>query len=196
MQDPENQKHSSHLSIRMPYVLGKDLEKEAKRQRTTVNALVNRVVERYLAFDRMAGYDRSVVLEGRCFGKIIEKMSAEDLIQIARNLGPKTVKRDFAFFGITPNLDNLVSKHLEPTGAYSDRFDFNASGENPNLRLVLTHEYGRKWSEFLAEYYDKVIESILGTRASVTIEDDHVTIEFGFGALPRAAGSRNHHCNQ
>jgi hypothetical protein len=175
----------------VPSRLGKDLQKEVRRQGTTVNALVNRVLERYLAFDRMSDYDHSVILERGCFERIIEKMEAEDLVQIARSLGPKTVKRDFAFFGIASTLDNLVARHFEPTGAFSDRFDLNISGEAPNLKLVLTHEYGPKWSGFLAEYYDKVIESILGTKSSIKTEDDLVTIEFGSEALLRRVGDAN-----
>lgn len=73
----------------------------------------------------------------------------------------------------------MVSKHFEPTGAFSDRFELNASGEAQNLKLVLTHEYGRKWSEFLAEYYNKAIESVLKVRPFIKVEDDVVTIEFG-----------------
>lgn len=179
MQNLDNRKRFSHLSIRVSAALRKDLEKEIRRQGITVNALVNRVLERYLAFDRMADYDHSVVLERGCFAKIVEKMEGGDLVQIATSLGPKTVKRGFAFFGITPTLDNLVSKHFEPTGAFSDRFELNTSGEAPNLKLVLTHEYGPKWSEFLAEYYNKAIESTLKVRPLIRVEDDIVTIEFG-----------------
>jgi len=186
VQSLNDRKHFSHLSIRVSTALRKDLEKEVRHQGITVNALVNRVLDRYLAFDRMADYDHSVVLERDCFAKLLEKMEGQDLVQIARSLGPKTVKRDFAFFDITPTLDNLVSKHFEPTGAFSDRFELNVSGEAPNLKLVLTHEYGRKWSEFLAEYYNNVIESILKVEPPIKVEDDVVTIEFGSGLLPRA----------
>ncbi len=176
----------SHVSIRVSSDLSKELEKEVRRQGTTVNALINRVLTRYLAFDRLADYDHSVTLERGCFEKIIEKLSGEELIHIAGILGPRTVKRDFAFFDIVPNLDNLILKHFEPTGAYSDRFDLNVSGEGPNLKLVLTHEYGRKWSNFLAEYYDKAVGSVLGVKPFIKVEDDLVTIEFGSGAFSRA----------
>jgi hypothetical protein len=145
------------------------------------------VLERYIAFDRMADYDHSVSIERGFFEKIIERSSSEDLLEIARNLGPKIVKRDFAFFNIAPTLDNLIAKHLEPVGAFSDRFDLNISGEAPDLKLVLTHEYGRKWSEFLAEYYGKAIESTLKVRPLIKVEDDLVTIEFAPGTLPHRA---------
>jgi hypothetical protein len=192
MQNPRIGKRFFHLSIRVSSNVSIELEREVKRQGTTVNALVNRVLERYLAFDRMADYDHSVTIERGFFEKIIEKASSEDLVEIARILGPKIVKRDFAFFNIAPTLDNLVAKYFEPVGAFSDRFDLNISGEAPDLKLVLTHEYGRKWSEFLGEYCDQVIESVLGVKPLIKVEDDLVTIEFRPGTLLGRVGNRSH----
>jgi len=191
-QNPKNPRHFSHLSIRVSSDLSNELEKEVRRQGTTVNALVNRVLERYLAFDRMADYDHSVTLERGFFEKIIEKASNEDLVDLAKSLGPKIVKRDFAFFNIAPTLDNLITKYFEPAGAFSDRFDLNISGEAPDLKLVLTHEHGRKWSGFLGEYCDQVVESVLGVRPLIKVEDDLVTIEFAPGTMPGRTGNRDH----
>lgn len=95
MQNLGNRKQFSHLSIRVSTDLRKDLEKDARRKGIPVNALVNRLLERHIAFDRMTDFDHSIVLERGCFAKIVEKMKGEDLVQIARSLGPKTVKRDF-----------------------------------------------------------------------------------------------------
>ncbi len=191
MQNPKDSEHFFHISIRVSSSLGNELEREVRRQGTTVNAFVNRVLKRYLAFDRMADYDHSVTIERGFFEKIIEKASNEDLVEIARSLGPKVVKRDFAFFNIAPSLDNLITKYFEPVGAFSDRFDLNISGEAPDLKLVLTHDYGRKWSEFLGEYCDKLIESVIGVRPLIKIEDDLVTIEFAPGTFPGRVGNRS-----
>jgi hypothetical protein len=180
MQNLENNKRFSHLSIRVSSSLGNELAKEVRRKGTTVNALVNRVLERYLVFDRMADYDHSIILERGCFERILEKVSSVALVKIAKDLGPKMVKRDFAFFNIAPTVDNLISRYFEPYGAFSDRFDFNVSGEAPNLKLVLTHEYGRKWSDFLGEYCANVVESILGAKPLIRVEDNLVTIDFGY----------------
>ncbi|MDG6935009.1 MAG: hypothetical protein JRN68_09980 [Nitrososphaerota archaeon] len=51
-----------HLSIRIPSGIGAELANEARRQGITVNAMVNRVLGRYLSFDRLADFDRSVTL--------------------------------------------------------------------------------------------------------------------------------------
>jgi hypothetical protein len=179
MQNLRGGKHFSHLSIRIPTEIGAELANEAGRQRITVNAMVNRALERYLSFDRLADFDHSVTLERQIFEKMLERVDAEDLERIAREIGPQTVKRDFVFFNIPATLDNLVSKYFEPVGMFSSRFDVNASGESPNVKLVLTHEYGPKWSRFLREYSARVIESTMGARPTIRIENNVVTIDFG-----------------
>lgn len=178
---PENESHFSHLSIRVSSRLRSTLENEARRQQSTLNALVNRVLERYVAFGRIVDYDRSVTLERWSFEEIVEKSSAETLAQIGRSVGPRIVKRDFEFFGMALTLDNLISEHFEPAGAFSERFNLGVSRIDSHQELVLTHDYGRKWSGFLAEYYDKAIESVLGARPIIEVEDDFVTIGLGYG---------------
>lgn len=62
MQNLRGGKHALHLSIRIPSGIGAELANEARRQGITVNAMVNRVLGRYLSFDRLADFDRSVTL--------------------------------------------------------------------------------------------------------------------------------------
>ncbi|MDG6935008.1 MAG: hypothetical protein JRN68_09975 [Nitrososphaerota archaeon] len=109
---------------------------------------------------------------------MLENTDVEDLERIAREIGPQTVKRNFVFFNVPATLDNLVSKYFEPVGMFSSSFDVNVSGEGPNVKLVLTHEYGPKWSRFLREYCAGVIESIIGARPIIRIENNVVTIDF------------------
>jgi len=113
MQSLGGGKHVSHLSIRIPSEIGAELAIEARHQGITVNAMVNRALERYLSFDRLADFDHSVTLERQIFEKMLENVDVEDLERIAREIGPQTVKRDFVFFNIPATLDNLVSKYLD-----------------------------------------------------------------------------------
>lgn len=110
---------------------------------------------------------------------MLEKLRVEDLEEMAKEVGPIIVKRDFAFFNIPPTLDNLISKYFEPVGRFSDRFDVNISGEGPGVKLVLTHEHGANWSRFLREYCSGVIESTLGVKPLIKVEGNLVTIELG-----------------
>ena len=62
--------------------------------------------------------------------RLIEKVSVEEMNEIAKELGPSIVKQDFEFFDISLSLNNLISKYFEPVSAFSNRFEFNVAGEN------------------------------------------------------------------
>ncbi len=183
MQNLGDEKRFTHLSVRIPSDLNTHLVSESKRQGITLNALINRTLERYLTFDRLVDFDHSVVLEEQIFERLLEHIDNEDLAKVARDIGPKVVKRDFAFFNISATLDSLVSSYFRPAGKFSNKFDINVSGEFPNVKLVLSHEHGLKWSNFLREYCEGVIESVIGARPLITAEDDVVTIDLGFRNL-------------
>lgn len=178
MQSPKSRGKFVHVSFRIPTELKDQLENEAKRKKMNLNAFVTRILVKYYTFDRLVEHENSVVIERHVFSRILDKMEHEDMAEIGKELGPIIVKQDFEFFGIAPNLDNLVEEYFEPMGTFSDRYEFNVSGIAPNLKLILRHEYSSKWSVFLAEYAKGITNSILGRNPKIQVEDGQVTIEF------------------
>jgi len=112
---------------------------------------------------------------------MIEAASREDLESLGKKLGPRLVKQTFEFFDIEPTVDSLVSRYFEPMGAYSGRYQANVVGSGPDLKLILEHDYGIKWSTFLAEYTKGVAKSLLGTEPKIDLDDDLVKVEFRTG---------------
>lgn len=170
-----------HLSFRIPENLRRELNKEAERQRINLNALANRILTKYVDFDRIAEHEHSIILDRRIFSSIIEVASGEDLESLGRELGPRLVKQTFEFFGIEPTVEILVSRYFEPMGAYSGRYQSNVVGNAPDLKLILEHDYGVKWSAFLAEYTRGVIKSLLGTEPRIELNSDLIKVEFQTG---------------
>ena len=112
MQSRKSRAEFVHVSFRMPSELKDQLEKEAKRKKMNLNAFVNRILVKYYTFDRLVEHENSVVIERHVFSRILDKMKYEDMAEIGKELGPIIVKQDFEFFGITPNLDNLLEKYF------------------------------------------------------------------------------------
>ncbi|HEV2226313.1 MAG TPA: hypothetical protein VGR56_05850 [Nitrososphaerales archaeon] len=166
-----------HASFRVSADVRRELQKEAIRRKISFNSLGNRILEKYLSFDRLVEHEHSVVIERKVFSRILEKIAVEDLQEIGRELGQKAAKEDFEFFGIPPTLGNLITRYFEPIGAFSDRYDSNIVGDAPYLKIVLAHEYGHKWSIFLGEHSIGVVESILGAKPNIEIGEDVVTIQ-------------------
>jgi len=172
------EKRHVHISLRIPTDMREELLREAYKQGINFNALGNRIMEKYLSFDRMAERDRSVVMEREVLSAILDKVAVQDLEEIGREFGPRLVKESLFFYGISPTLHDLVTKYFEPAGKYSGRYDFNLVGTSSQPRMVLVHRYGEKWSILLKEYMAGAIESILGGRPRIEAGPDFVTIEF------------------
>ena len=178
MQNLRNDKRFVHISFRISENLRRELNSEAKRQGINVSALANRVLMKYIVFDRIVEHEHSVVLDRRIFTPIIDKISRDDLEVIGMNLGPRLVKQTLEFFGIEPTVENLISRYFEPMGTYSGRYQSNVVGSGPELKLILEHDYGSKWSAFLAEYVKGVVKSVLGTEPRIELANDLIKVEF------------------
>jgi len=181
VQNLKGQTQFVHVSIRIPESVRHELNKEARRQHINLNALANRILTKYVDFDRMVEHERSIVLDRRIFLPMIEAASREDLENLGKKLGPRLVKQTFEFFDIEPTVESLVSRYFEPMSAYSGRYQANVVGSGPDLKLILEHDYGIKWSTFLAEYTKGVVKSLLGTEPKIELDDDLVKIEFRTG---------------
>jgi hypothetical protein len=178
MQGLNSGKQFVHVSIRIPSDVRSGLDKEARRQGINLNALTNRILAKYLVFDRIVEHEHSIVLDRRIFLPIIEKVTREEFEDLGRKLGPRLVKETFQFFDIEPTVESLISRYFEPMGTYSGRYESNIVRSGPNLKLILEHDYGSKWSGFLAEYTKGVGKSLLGAEPKIEVNDDLVKVEF------------------
>ncbi len=178
MENLRGTKAFTHVSFRIPIELRTSLEEEGKRRNTNVNALVNQILGRYMAFDRKADDERAVVLEKITFERILSQIPAEVLADIGGDLGPKIVKRLLAFYAIQPNLSSLVESYFEPMGSFSGWYHFRMSRTGPNPTLVFEHDNGPGWTAFLERYIAGVITSVLGIQPRIEANDSFVVVRF------------------
>jgi hypothetical protein len=167
-----------HVSVRIPEKLVLELHNEARRQGINFNALINRLLLKFIEFDRIYEHGRSVILDKRVFVPLLDKIKEEELRNIGLKLGPILTKETMEFFDIEFTLESLFSRYLEPMGRHSGEFRFNGMSQGRKIGAVLEHEYGRKWSIFLAEYTKGIMKSVLGTEPRIEVEDDIVSIQF------------------
>jgi hypothetical protein len=182
MESLRNRIQFAHVSVRISENLRRELNSEAKREHINLNALVNRILTKFVDFDRIAEHERSIVLDRRIFLPIIEEASLEELEILGKKLGPRLAKQTFEFFNIEPTVESLVSRYFEPMGAYSGNYQLSVAGSGSNLKLILEHDLGSKWSAFLSEYTRGVVKSVLGSEPRIELDDDLVKVEFRSGS--------------
>lgn len=164
-----------HISLRIDEEIRNQLNDEAKRRSITLNSLVNTILSKYLSFDKILEATKAIPLSGSFLDELLEITSTEEMENIGKKLGPKVIRKSFAFRGIAFNLDSLTKFYFEPVSAYSGWYSFNSYFVGTTRILVFEHSRGPKWTTFLKQYVAGIIHSATGTEPEIAVVDETLT---------------------
>jgi len=172
----DSNKKFVHVSFRIPTEVKAALEMEAKRRRTNVNSLVGQILAKYTSFDRIIEHIEAIPLNKPLFVGILDKIELGEMEEFGKELGPKLVKKTFAFLSLEFDIDGLIQNYFEPVSMYSRWYSFNVAGSGVNRRLLFEHPFGAKWSAFLKLYLGGIIRSATGSEPRINVDEGLVTI--------------------
>jgi hypothetical protein len=158
------------------------LERDAQEQNMSVNALISKIMTRYVEWDRIIRKTSGVTISSLLFRAVLNEISDQKLEGIAKDFGVKVIK-DLAMmmFG-KDDLDTLL-KTCSLLGKYST----GVRGSEPvsveskiDGRYVLTlhHDWGPKGSVLFRSFFDNVVRNELGRQPTISVTDDAVTVNF------------------
>jgi hypothetical protein len=153
-----------------------ELRSEAKERGVSLNSLINQILEKHVAFDRIVEQMGGIPLSRLLFTGMLDGVSLEEMERLGKELGPKLVKQAFAFLGLSYDLDNLIKRYFAPLSSFSGWYSFNVSGSGRDRKLLFAHRYGIKWSTFLAQYIGGIIKVAISREPRTDIEDNLVTV--------------------
>jgi hypothetical protein len=165
-----------HVSFRILVEVMADLTREAKRRAINVNALVGQILAKYASFDRIVEHVEAVPLNKLLFMGMLDAIEIGEMERLGRELGPRLVKKTFAFLSLEFDIDGLIQNYFLPVSMYSRWYSFNIAGSGANRRLMFEHPYGPKWSAFLKQYIAGIIKSATGSEPRITVDEGLVTI--------------------
>ncbi|MDE1725727.1 MAG: hypothetical protein KGH89_00490 [Thaumarchaeota archaeon] len=151
------------ISFRVdPHVID-GLNKAAKDDRITLNALVDQIFDNYVTWDRKATKSGWILVKNNVLKLFIENIDEKKIARLGiRAAG--IVMRD-TLLSISGKIDLeswlLVTKHR------SMRSDFayqESKSNDDGIKLVITHGMGLKWSLFHKWYYLQMLKD-LGKKA-------------------------------
>lgn len=167
---------STLRTFRLDKQLLSELEKEASRQRISVNSLVNRLIEGYVTYGRYREHFDTITLNRLTFLSFIEKLSDEDLVDIARVRGKETPRELIPLCGKKLDLEGVLFFMKTVLQDHCHWFIMYVFDDNGSLRIVLRHQWGRKWSKWLRAYIESLSLNILQVRPSFEEEADNYVI--------------------
>ncbi len=165
-----------HVGYRILSKVKTGLDREAEQRGINVNSLVGQILAKYTSFDRIADHVEAVPLNKPLFMGMLSAIEVGEMERLGRELGPKLVKKTFAFLSLEFEIDGLIEHYFRPLSTYSRWYSFNVAGSGPNRRLLFEHPYGPNWSAFLKQYIGGIIKSATGTDPKITVDDGLVTV--------------------
>ncbi|MEM0232127.1 MAG: hypothetical protein QXG78_03375 [Candidatus Methanomethyliaceae archaeon] len=164
-------------SFRISKSLLEELEKFASKKNMSANRLLNNILERYCKLLFYADYYGFIGFSRITFKEFINNMSEESIIKIARE-SIAVVLKDIAIMRGWPiNLQafrNVVKDYV--CGFYRwAQYEETTIGKRG---ILLTHEFGNKWSLFLKEALSVTYQEFVGKQPEVSTSPTSVIIFF------------------
>ncbi len=168
---------TQRMTLRIPNSISNVLKKEADKRDLPLNALVTKILFKNVSYDMQVNTLPAVTVSDVLFLRIIEKLSASDLQEIARE-GPDIIKKIFVIQGINYTLQEIMDKHFVMVGKYCGWYSFTNAGTGENHRLVFETQLGTKWIEFLMMYVTNILESLKIKIDSKLVHENVVIFKF------------------
>jgi hypothetical protein len=167
---------SVHVSFRILVEVMAGLKRVAEQRAISVNSLIGQILVKFLFFDRIAEHVEAVPLNKLLFTGMLDLIEIGEMERLGRELGPKLIKKTFAFLSLEFDIDGLIRNYFLPVATYSRWYSFSVAGSGANRRLLFEHEYGPKWSAFLKQYIAGIIKSATGSESRITVDEGLITV--------------------
>jgi hypothetical protein len=170
-------KRSALRAVRIPREVDEALRKEADASNISTNGLITRVLMKYVEWDRFAEDFGFVNIPSQLFRALLQNGREENLSEIAEKLGPELNESVLTLWfketSIKAFLDmlSLITKH-------GGILKSEASQRDGHYTIILKHELGQKWSEFLGGYYGGAIRKVFGVAPETETSQFQVMLRF------------------
>lgn len=163
-------------TIRLDEDLDDQLQKAAKDERVTVNAVVSRAVRRYIEWDKPSQRFGVMTISPEMLSILMERQSVEEArelgIQTAKNLMRPAIESMFVDFDLTSSVELL-----RRFSVYGARYQFEHKVNGRKHIIVLRHGLGARWSSFYEGLLEWTFEE-LGIEIKVTAHPHVCTGKF------------------
>jgi len=171
------QKKTVLRTIRISEELDQILQKDAKLNRTSVNALISSIMEKYARWDRYAEKFRYISIPPSVFRGLLDLADENALATTAERLGDELPKEVTSFWFKKFDLESYV-QYISNAAEYGNVFEAEIESERGDYTISIHHEYGKKWSTALTHYHDKAIRTYVKTIPHFETTENTVTIRF------------------
>jgi hypothetical protein len=151
------------------------LTNEAEKEGISVNALMNRTLEKYSYLRFMMRYG-AITLTSKGFTAILEDCPDDKLSENGRNAGSAITRDLLLTMGVAPNYDFVILLVKKILSEFAGWFECDHHIKQDKEILHLRHNLGAKWSIYLAAVADSTFTILLNKDIKIEQSEYSVTI--------------------
>ena len=135
------------------------LQEEARKQQISLNTLVNQLLVGYSEYGRFIRHMNGVSISGGAFFEFLSNIPEDRMIEIGRKLAKSAlvtlVTSRYGKMGV----DGVI-EWIHRFSSYANLYEYSETEEKGRWTITLTHGFGRKWSLFLAGYFEQAFADV------------------------------------
>jgi len=168
---------TNRLTLRLETNLLESLKKEAQSKDLTLNAMINKILNRNISYDNNVNAVHCITMSHDLFHEIIKGISHNEIQEIGKH-GPKIARKLFSISGIEYDLYHIIHNYFTILSKYCGWFEFSHKEQNGKYRLVFSTGKDPKWSIFVQSYVKSILDSLKITGINGLEYDGIIVFEF------------------
>jgi hypothetical protein len=153
---------------------------DAERNGITASSLVNRIVKKYVEWDRHAEKFKFVLLSADAFRTLLELMDDKTLTNAAETINLEYLEALTLFWFKKINLDTVLET-VNLLGKYSGLFEHELDHIDGSHVISLKHGLGKKWSYYVGALIRQFIKKELNVVLDIVCTDETAVITLRMG---------------
>jgi hypothetical protein len=177
---PKNESKSRKTilkTMRIPNYINTLLEEDAASKGVSVNALISMIMTKYAEWDRYIERFGGITIKPQAFKKILEVVDDNKLADIAKRSGSRFPKEFVLFWFKRASLDTYL-KSLKLICKYKGYARYELESDGSEYTIILVHDLGEKWSNFLRHVVEGGMKSITGIVPKFEVNYDSLIVRF------------------
>ena len=171
---------TNRVTLRLQNDLLEVLKREATKTDLTLNAFINKVLNKNVTYEENVNAILNVVFPHDFFLLIVDKIKESDLKELA-DRGPGVVKKLFNVIGMQYDIDHVIHNYFAVIGKYCRWFEFTHKVSHNKYRLVFCADANSpKWVQFLKLYIRSILESVKVVITNESMHDGIIVFEFTY----------------
>ena len=149
---------SDSVTFRLNSIVLEKLSKRADLQKTSLNVLVNQILQNYVEWDADSIKAGWIPTQRTTLMKLIESIDEKNVPNIAKESAKLCGKNSILYMYGKYDLEHLL-KNIRSKAQHSGH-NIKEYDEDNNHEIVIQHDLGWKWSIFLKSYYQEIFYEV------------------------------------